>query len=60
MALYVENLVENPLGTFREEGPTESVKHQDADTISSRESPACKLQETGCTLFIYPGFALFP
>lgn len=60
MALYVENLVENPLGTFREEGPTESIKHQDADTTSSREGPACELQETACVLCIYPVFALFP
>lgn len=38
MALYVENLVENPLGTFREEGPTESIKHQDADTTSAEKA----------------------
>ena len=60
MAFYVENLVANPLGTLREEGPTEPIKRQDADTTSSREVPACKMPETGCILCICPGFALFP
>lgn len=42
MALYVENLVENPSSTLREGGPAESIKQHDADTTSSREDPVCK------------------
>lgn len=50
--MYAENLVENLLGTCRERGPAKSIKYLDADTTSSKEGPADKLQETGC-IFLY-------
>lgn len=52
MALYVENLVENPSSTLREGSPGESIRHQDAGTTSSREDAACKLQEAVSFVFV--------